>query len=111
MSESRFVSVDTFKIAEFQKESMDINNEFNSIKEKFNSINTALLDKWEGEGAEAYRYETEHILENIGGIKDILDSINEGVLVDIRNVYCTLDNDLSEYNRNPQSAENESSGG
>lgn len=108
---SEFVSADIFKIANFAEEKDKVSKEFDSIKEKFDSINATLLSKWKGEGAEAYKYETDHILENIGGIKDVLDSINDGVIKDIRDIYSTLDKDLAEFNLNPQAAEDNNSGG
>ena len=101
MAESGFVSVDISKISKFESDS--------AIKSRFESINAVLLGKWKGKGADAYQQETDHILENIGGIKDVLDSINNSVIKDIKECYQQLDNDLGEYNRNPQSAE--SSGG
>lgn len=55
-------------------------------------------------GANAYRKETDHILENIGGIKDILDSINNSAVKDIRENYSKLDEDLAEFNKNPQAS-------
>lgn len=73
--------------------------EFNSIIEKFNSINVTLLRAWKGEGADAHRTETNHILENIGGIKDILDNINNGAVKDIKDIHTQLDNDSVEFNK------------
>lgn len=105
MAESGFVSVDISKISKFERDSAEAIAEFGQIKKDFESINAALLGKWKGKGADAYRQETDHILEKIGGIKDVLDSINDSVVKDIRECYQQLDNDLGEYNRNPQSAE------
>ncbi len=105
MSDSGFVSADIDKIAQFEKKSEEAITEFDAIKTKFDEINATLLGKWKGEGADAYKSETEHILEKIGGIKDILDGINNGVVKDIKDNYLKLDEQLSEYNRNPQSAE------
>ena len=81
--------------------------EFDAIKEKFNDINTTLLKKWKGEGKDAYKKESDHIMENIGGIKDILDSINNGVVKDTKDAYLQLDEELGEFNKNPQTAEGE----
>ena len=50
---------------------------------------------------------TDHIMENIGGIKDILDSINNGVVKDTKDAYLQLDEELGEFNKNPQTAEGE----
>lgn len=100
-----FVSADIEKLVQFEKDSADAIKEFNEIKTDFESINSNLLGIWEGKGADAYRIETDHILENIGGIEDVLKGINEGVLKDIKNCYLKLDDELGELNRNPQSSE------
>lgn len=106
MADSGFVSADIGKIAKFMSESEEVIKEFDAIKEKFNSINSTLLSQWKGEGAEAYKKETDHILENIGGIKDVLDSINNGAVKSIKDEYTKLDNELAEFNKNPQSSDN-----
>lgn len=96
-----FVSADTGAISKFMTDSETAIKEFDDIKAKFNDINATLLQKWKGEGANAYKYETDHILENIGGIKDVLDSINNGAVKSIRDEYSKLDEDLAEFNLNP----------
>lgn len=105
MADGAFVSADIEKISKFMSDSSEVIKEFDAIKEKFNSINTALLSKWKGEGADAYKKETDHILENIGGVKDVLDSINNGAVKSIKDEYTNLDNQLAEFNRNPQTEE------
>lgn len=105
MTDAAFVSADIDKIAQFEEKSQEAITEFDAIKTKFNDINETLLGKWKGEGADAYKSETDHILEKIGGIKDILDGINNGVVKDIKENYLKLDEQLGEYNKNPQSAE------
>ena len=96
-----FISADIGAIAKFMTDSEDAIKEFDSIKQKFEDINAALLLKWEGEGADAYKLETDHILENIGGIKDVLDGINNSAVKSIKDEYTNLDNQLAEFNRNP----------
>lgn len=96
-----FVSADIEKMEKFESESKEAIQEFDDIKDKFNEINSVLLNKWQGDGADAYKTETDHILENIGGIADILDSINNSVLQDIIDNYNKLDEELGEFNRNP----------
>ena len=98
-----FVSADIGIVEKFALKSQEMVTEFNSIKTEFETINNNLLGIWKGAGADAYKYETDHILENIGGIKDILDSINNGVLNDIKDNYNQLDQELGEFNRNPPS--------
>lgn len=103
MAETAFVSADIDKIMQFEKESEEAITEFDAIKEKFDEINATLLEKWKGDGAVAYTKEVNHILENIGGIKDILDGINNGAVKDVKDNYLKLDDELGEFNKNPQS--------
>lgn len=105
MADNSFVSADIEKIAQFERKSQEAITEFDAVKTKFNEINTTLLSKWEGEGSDAYKLEVEHILENIGGIKDILDGINNEVVKDVKDSYIKLDEELGEFNKNPQSAQ------
>lgn len=103
---AEFISADISKIAKFEKDSAEAIAEFDNIKETFCQINTTLLNKWQGEGADIYKDETDHIFENIGGIKDILDSINNSAVQDIKTNYLQLDSQLAEFNRNPQGEQN-----
>ena len=105
MSNAEFVSADIEKWERFENESHEAVNEFISIKEEFDRINNTLLNSWQGMGANAYRSETAHILEKIGGIEDVLKSINESVIKDIRDAYNNLDNELGEFNTNPDSSD------
>ena len=100
-----FISADIGAISKFMTDSADAIKEFDAIKEKFESINSVLLSKWKGAGADAYKYETDHILENIGGIKDVLDGINNGAIKSIKDEYSKLDQELGDFNRNPSQAE------
>ncbi len=101
MAEGGFISADIGKINKFMSESAEAISEFDAIKDKFNSINSTLLSKWKGQGADAYKKETDHILDNIGGIKDVLDSMNNETVKSIVDEYTRADNELGEYNRNP----------
>lgn len=105
MADEAFVSADISKISKFMSDSEDVIAEFSEIKEKFDAINATLLSKWKGEGADAYKKETDHILENIGGLKDALDGINNGAVKSIKDEYTNLDTQLAEFNRNPGSGE------
>jgi uncharacterized protein YukE len=101
MANGAFVSADIDKLADFEKRSKEAIIEFDSIIRKFNQINTDLRGKWKGEGSNAYKYETDHILENIGGIKDVLDAINNSAVKDTKDAYLNLDEQLGAFNRNP----------
>jgi uncharacterized protein YukE len=105
MGDAAFVSADTAKIQKFESDSADAIAEFNSIKDSFNSINSTLLEKWKGAGADRYKKESDNILENIGAIKDVLDSINNGIIKDVKENYNALDEELGTFNRNPQTSE------
>ena len=100
-----FVSADIGKIEQFESDSKEAIEEFAAIKTRFEEINSDLLSKWKGAGADAYKKDTDHILDNIGGIADILDSINNGVIKDIKDNYNKLDEELGEFNRNPPTEE------
>ena len=105
MGKSQFVSADTAKIAEFEKQSAEAIKEFADIKSEFQRINRDLLSSWKGAGANAYKYETDHILEKIGSVEDALNAINEGAVKNIHENYSSLDEELGEFNRNPSSDE------
>ena len=96
-----FISADTSIFAQFKKDSDDAIETFKKIKNDFNDINTELLKNWKGKGADAYKKETNHILENVGGIKDVLDSINEGAVTTVQEYYDKLDEELAAFNMNP----------
>jgi len=100
-----FVEADIGKIEKFEQESQEAITEFQAIKDKFNQINETLLSSWKGSGAKAYKKETDHILEKIGGVKDVLDTINSGVIRDVKDAYNKLDEQLAEFNRNPDSTQ------
>ncbi len=93
-----FVSADTTKIAEFEKQGKEAIKEFNKIKEEFGRINGDLLAVYKGVGADAYKYETDNILEKIGSVKDVLNAITES-MSGIRSTYSEFDDELGESNR------------
>jgi uncharacterized protein YukE len=101
MTDSAFVTADIGKIEQFITESNNAVVEFNAIKDKFDSVNSTLLGKWKGEGASAYKLETDHILEKIGSLKDVLDAISTSI-TDVKENYNMLDEELGAFNRNPQ---------
>jgi uncharacterized protein YukE len=101
MADSKFVSVDTSKITKFKNDSKDAIKEFKEIKKEFKRINKELLAAWEGEGAEAYKFETDNILEKIKSVDDVLDAINNGAVSEIRQSYSDMDDEMGEYNKNP----------
>lgn len=103
MANGGFVSADIEKIAKFERDSVDAISEFNAIKTEFNNINSTLIGEWNGEGSDIYKQETDYIFEKIGGIEDVLKTINDGTVKDIKDNYILLDNELAEFNKNPQS--------
>ena len=107
MSNAEFKSADTSKIAKFQEESKKACAEFKAIKKEFQRINKESLSGWKGVGADAYKYETDHILEKIGSVDDVLEMINNSAVKDIRDNYSKLDDDLAEFNKNPYRNESE----
>ncbi len=96
---------DIEKLIQFEKDSQDAITEFERIKKQFKTINDNLLSSWQGKGAKQYKKETDHILEEIQSIAEVLDAINNGVLKDIKNAYTQLDEELKTFNENPTSEE------
>ena len=96
-----FVSADIEKFVQFETQAQEAINEFDSIKDKFDDINSTLLRKWKGEGKDAYKQESDHIMENVGGIKTILDIICDSVIKDVKEAYLNLDEELKAFNENP----------
>ncbi len=107
MADSAFVSADISKIADFERDSADAIKEFAAIREEFERINSVLLGTWKGTGANAYKYETDHILEKIGSVEDVLNAINEGAVKSIRTTYSDFDDEMGEFNRDPGEGEGE----
>ncbi len=96
-----FIEADIGKLEQFVSQSEEAVTEFKAIKDKFNDINETLLSSWEGSGAHAYKKETDSILEKIGSLKEVLDTMNNGVIKDIISAYNQLDEQLAEFNKNP----------
>ncbi len=105
LSMGAFIEADIGKMESFVEQSQEVITEFNAIKDKFNEINQTLLTKWSGSGADAYKFETDHILQEIGTFKDELDTLNSDVLNDIIEAYNGLDDQLGDFNRNPSESE------
>lgn len=101
IDDTKFREVDISKIGAFIDKAPDLINEFESIKDKFESINKELLKEWTGEGADEYKFETENILSKIGSLKDVLDEITGGTIKDLRETYSKFDEDMGKFNENP----------
>ncbi|WP_294486526.1 hypothetical protein [uncultured Ruminococcus sp.] len=99
VNDAVFIKVDTAKLGEFIDKSDKMVEDFEKLKERFKSINETILKSWEGEGADEYKYETDHILEKIGDLKAVLDQINNSTVKDIRQQFCDADAKLAESNR------------
>ncbi len=102
-----FEVADIEKLEVFYDKSKEAITEFASIRQKFEDINKELLKNWQGLGSAAYKNESDHILENVGGIKDVLDTINEEIVKDIIETYKKVDKQLAENNRKAGEPEEE----
>ena len=96
---SEFVRADIGKLESFISESEEAIKEFAAIRNEFDRINRTLISNWEGSGKNSYSRVAEHITEKIGGIQDILNTINDQVVKDLVNQYHEIDKNLGEYNR------------
>ncbi|MGN0470863.1 MAG: WXG100 family type VII secretion target [Acutalibacteraceae bacterium] len=94
-----FKRADIGKLEKFVSDSQEAIKEFGDIRNDFDSINQTLLGNWEGNGQKEYKKVSDHITEQVGNIKDILDTINNQVLKDVIDKYNAVDKDLAEYNR------------
>ena len=100
-----WISMET--INSFEEKSAAAIKEFDAIKTEFNRINKDLLATWKGVGADAYKLETDHILEKIGSIKDVLDTMNNDTIKEIKKQIKEFDEQLGENNKNPYEEEGE----
>ena len=107
MADGQFVSADITAIAAFQEQSAEAIAEFAAIKQEFGRINSDLLASWQGAGADAYKTETDHILEKVGSVEDVLNTLNESTISDIRTTYSGFDDELGAFNENPSAGEEE----
>lgn len=96
---SEFVKADVGKLESFITESEEAIREFSAIRTEFDRINRDLLSKWEGGGRDSYARVARHITEKIGGIQDILNTINDTVVKDLVSQYQEIDKNLGEYNK------------
>lgn len=96
---AEFIKADIGKLEGFIQDSEEAIREFTAIRKEFERINNTLLANWEGYGRASYKQEAEHITEKIGGIQDILNTINDTVVKDLVEQYKTIDRELAEYNR------------
>ncbi|MBQ6251438.1 MAG: hypothetical protein IJK57_07150 [Ruminococcus sp.] len=102
---SEFVSADIEKFVEFETQAQEAIEEFQSIKDTFDDINSTLLSKWQGAGKDAYEQESSHIMENVTGIETILNTICDSVIKDVKDAYLQLDEELGAFNQNPSGGE------
>ena len=107
MSDYEFKRADIGKLESFVSESEEAIREFAAIRDEFDRINRTLLSNWQGSGKEAYKNVADHITEKVGGIKEILDTINDKALKDIIEKYHSMAAELGEYNRHAGDPEEE----
>lgn len=101
IDDRKFHSVDLVKVGTFIDRSPGIIREFEEIKTEFNRINQTLLDKWDGEGSDAYQTESESILQKIGDLGDVLETLTTGAVSDLRQSYSDFDEEMKTFNEDP----------
>ncbi len=107
---SDFVKADIGKLENFLTESEKVIKEFGDIRIEFERINNTLLADWDGVGKASYKSVSDHILEKVGGVQDVLNTINDTIVRDLVEQYNAIDKDLGEYNRKagePEGSENQ----
>lgn len=96
---AEFVRADIGKLESFVSESETAIKEFGEIRTEFERINSTLLNNWDGVGRASYKSVSDHILEKVGGIQDVLNTINDTIVKDLISQYNAIDKDLAEQNR------------
>ncbi|MBQ1517063.1 MAG: hypothetical protein IIZ46_02515 [Clostridia bacterium] len=99
MANGEFIRADIGKFESFMSESEDCIREFGEIRDEFERINSTLLQNWDGLGKASYENVVSHVTEKIGGINDVINTINDSVIKDIVEYYNKLDKELGDYNR------------
>lgn len=96
---SDFVKADIGKLENFLTGSEEVIKEFADIRAEFERINSTLLANWDGMGSASYKSVSDHILEKVGGVQEVLNTINDTIVRDLVNQYNAIDKDLGESNR------------
>ena len=104
VNDNVFKVVDIVALASFIKKSGELADKFEELKKEFNRINGELVGKgddspWKGEGADEYKYETDHILEKIGDLKSTIEALNRDTLANIKQSFSDKDDEIGEQNR------------
>ncbi|EXM40000.1 hypothetical protein RASY3_10050 [Ruminococcus albus SY3] len=107
VNDAVFKVVDTTEISKLQTKAQQLVQDFEDLKTEFNRINGALLDTWEGEGADEYKYETDHILEKIGDMNSAVDALNTDGISNVRQSISDMDAELGEQIRKMANDEEE----
>lgn len=94
-----FIKADIGKLESFITESGEAIKEFAAIRTEFERINNTLLANWDGVGKASYKSVSEHILEKVGGIQEVLKTINDTIVNDLVEQYHSVDKELGESNR------------
>ena len=96
---SDFIKADIGKLESFLTGSDEAIKEFAAIREEFERINRTLLANWDGVGRASYKSVSDHILEKVGGIQEVLSTINDTIVRDLVDQYNAIDRDLGDSNR------------
>jgi uncharacterized protein YukE len=100
MANNECVTLDTKAFDAVSEAKDKLINDYNKINSDYNDIVNALLQNWEGRGADAFRSDATKVKTNIGGIQDILKTMCD-TLTDCRAVFAESDKGMGEYNTAP----------
>ena len=84
---SEFIKADIGKLEGFLTGSEEAIKEFAAIRTEFERINSTLLANWDGVGRASYKSVSDHILEKVGGIQEVLNTINDTIVRDLVDQY------------------------
>ena len=100
MSNNGFVRLDTAAFDKAKAEKERILSEYNSIDRDYKTIVDTLLREWKGQGADAFKSDSEKVKRNLSGLHDVLKTAFD-TLDDCLEIFKECDTGLGEYNKNP----------
>lgn len=95
---SEYRLIDTRKFEAFIRQKDTIPRQYNELKAQFDTIVSTLLDHWEGEGADAFRADSEIMRKNMEGMGEMISTLC-ATLSDIYELLLEADTRIGQANR------------
>lgn len=95
---AEYVLLDTSAFLEFIEKKDSILTKYHSLEQEYDSIIDTLLENWEGQGAIAFRGDSNKVRKNIASLGDVLDTMCE-TLQGCLDIFDECDEALGRINR------------